>query len=284
MQYTPRVVEPAFERREEWEILSDLALACRAPVLGKTFLNPIAHINRWLARWSKNLSITPDHMLAVALRLYGGLSLKTIQQHPHGMLLPPIEPGRFWTHQVRWADRKVRLAPDALMADLKRVHDDAKRRSVPDDRLVMIGRRERRTHNSWMHNHSGIRRTESPFALLHPTEGHRRNISDGEEIEIRGQGQRIVVPVRLTPTVVTGVIVVPHGWGHETRRLTRAHRLKGGNVNRIMAGGVQHMEPVSGQAIMTAHPVTIRPLKRTSTSTEVRAVKNGALILSLIHI
>ena len=63
---------------------------------------------------------------------------------------------------------------------------------------------------------------------------------------------------RLSDEVARGVVAVPHGWGHEGSGLAFAATLGGGNVNRVIPGGV--MEPVSGQAIMLAHRVELAPV------------------------
>lgn len=63
------------------------------------------------------------------------------------------------------------------------------------------------------------------------------------------------MPVELTPDIRRGVVVMPHGFGHEASGLTRAKTIKGGNVNTIIPAGA--IEPTSGQAIMLGHRVDV---------------------------
>jgi hypothetical protein len=53
------------------------------------------------------------------------------------------------------------------------------------------------------------------------------------------------------------VIAIPHGWGQQGKAMKRAAKLAGDNINKIIPGGQQHMEPASGQAIMLGHFVDV---------------------------
>jgi len=47
LQYTKAVVPPKYERREEWDIFQQLAVACGARALKNGACNNLAHINHW---------------------------------------------------------------------------------------------------------------------------------------------------------------------------------------------------------------------------------------------
>jgi len=254
-QYTPPVVPPRAERRPEWAIFSDLALACGAKPLGASLLNALPYLNRGLAKLGR--AITPDHLLALLLRWGGQTTLGELKKHPGGVLLEPSEPGSFLGRRVPTGDGKVHLAPPRLLDDIARL--EAARPARRDGRLHLIGRRERKSHNSWMHNVRFIRQPGSNVALMHPDDAARRGIEADTEIEVASDQGRITIPVRLTTDVAPGVIAVPHGWGHAGSGLERAKTLGGDNINRVIPGGPEHMEPVSGQAIMLAHQVEVRP-------------------------
>ena len=125
--------------------------------------------------------------------------------------------------------------------------------------LRLVGRRDRRSHNSWMHNNAHIRQPDGNAALLHPDDAAERGIADGDEVEVSEPDRPIELPVSLTDDVARGVVVVPHGWGHATTGPRRARALAGANVNDVIPGGAAHMDPVSGQAVMLAHEVEVRP-------------------------
>jgi hypothetical protein len=52
---------------------------------------------------------------------------------------------------------------------------------------------------------------------------------------------------------MTGVIVIPHGWGHTgTGGWTIANRAGGANVNKLMSSEPEDIETLSGMSRLTA--------------------------------
>lgn len=277
-QFTPAVVPPASERREEWRIFSDLALACGAPLLGirgfgPNLLSIVPRLNRLLhsTRWE----ITPDHLLALLLRWGRKVTLKQLREVPRGILLEPTEPGSFLPQRVATEDGKIQLAPPELIADLDRLASWAKERAAEDrgaereDQLLLIGRRERRSHNSWLHNLPAMRPKASPQAWIHPEDAARGGLHDGDAIVVTGNGTAMRAVARVTENIARGVVSVPHGWGHRGSGWRQASQLGGDNVNRVIPGGVEHIERVSGQAIMQAHRVSVSPAAADALNPEV---------------
>jgi anaerobic selenocysteine-containing dehydrogenase len=258
-QWTDPVVAPGHERRQEWEIFSDLAVACGASPIGRSLANTIPRVNSLLARLPGDWRITPDRLLAALFRWGGQVTLEQLRRNPEGVWLEPTEPGRFLGRRVPTPNGRVQLAPLSILRDLVRLRAAAAELETDDGRLLLIGRRERRSHNSWMHNNPGINQPPANIALVHPDDADRLGITDGTLVEVAGPTGAVRVPARITDDISAGVISVPHGWGH-TSSLRRAGALGGANINQVVPGGRDHLEPVSGQAIMLAHRVTVRPL------------------------
>jgi anaerobic selenocysteine-containing dehydrogenase len=258
-QWTPAVVEPLAERRTEWQIFSDLALASGVRPWGTTAAHALPRLNRLLARLPRRPQVTADHLIALLLRWGRRTTLGELRRRPEGVLLPPTEPGSFLGRRVATSDGLVDLAPADLVADLDRLaaaEADLSRPGV----LRLVGRRDRRSHNSWMHNNSHIRQPDGNTALMHPADAAARGVLDGATIEVSSPTGAVEVPVSLTDDVAPGVVVVPHGWGHATSGARRAQALAGANINTVVPGGAAQMDPVSGQAIMLAHEVEVRPV------------------------
>lgn len=255
-QWTPAVVPPLGERRTEWQIFSDLAMASGIRPWGATAAHVLPRLNRLLARLPRGPQVSADALLAVLLRWGRHTSLRELRRHPEGVLLPATEPGSFLGHRVATPDGLVDLAPADLLADMDRLGATEADLSRPGV-LRLIGRRDRRSHNSWMHNNPHISQPDGNAALLHPTDAAERGIVDGATVEVRGAAGAVRLPVSLTEDVARGVVVVPHGWGHATTGPRRAQSLAGVNVNDIIPGGPAHMDPVSGQAVMLAHEVEV---------------------------
>jgi anaerobic selenocysteine-containing dehydrogenase len=187
--------------------------------------------------------------------------MRELRRHPEGVLLPPSEPGSFLGRRVRTPDGLVHLAPPELIVDAARL-DDLEAELSRTDVLRLIGRRDRRSHNSWMHGNPRISQPPGGnTALLHPQDAAERGIDDGDQIEVSSPAGTVRLPCSLTDDVARGVVVVPHGWGHAASGHLRARSLPGANVNDVIPGGPTHMDPVSGQAVMLAHVVEVRPVE-----------------------
>lgn len=258
-QWTPAVVEPLAQRRTEWQIFSDLALASGVRPWGTTAAHSLPRLNRLLRRLPRSPEITADHLLAGLLRWGRRTTLGELKRRPEGVLLPATQPGSFLGKRVATPDRLVDLAPADLVADLSRLMASEIELSRPDV-LRLVGRRDRRSHNSWMHNNDHIRQPDGNTALMHPEDAAARGIGDGTAVTISSASGSVEVTVALTDDVARGVVVVPHGWGHATTGPRRARALAGANINAVIPGGPTHMDPVSGQAVMLAHQVEVRPV------------------------
>ena len=255
-QWTPAVVEPLGERRTEWQIFSDLAIASGVRPWGTTAAHALPRLNRLLARLPRSPQVGADQLLALLLRWGRRTTLRELKRRPEGVLLPPTQPGSFLGSRVATPDGLVDLAPADLVADLARLEAaeaDLARPGV----LRLVGRRDRRSHNSWMHNSSYVRQPDGNGVLLHPDDAAARGITEGAVVEVSSPTGRLTLPASLTTDVAPGVVVVPHGWGHETTGPRRARALPGANVNDVIPGGAAHMDPVSGQAVMLAHEVEV---------------------------
>ncbi len=75
----------------------------------------------------------------------GGLTLAALERHPHGLDLGPLAPRI--PEVLRTPSGKIELAPEPIVADVARMRDGLRREHAP---LVLIGRRELRSNNSWM--------------------------------------------------------------------------------------------------------------------------------------
>ena len=254
-QFTDPVIAPRFERREEWQILSDLAIACGTPPDGNGTCFAWKGENREQAAAARG---NPDNIIAALLAAGGKVTLDQLKENSQGVVLEETTVGDVLGVALPTADKKMQLAPPTIIADLPRL--EAYERQQPSaEELLLIGRRDRRSHNSWMHGSPYIKQPDSNKVLMHPADAEARGIVDGQMVVVSGKtGDEITLPVTVEDSIMPGVIAVPHGWGHDGSGVERAAALKGANVNRVIPGGAAHVEPVSGQAIMVAVPVQIR--------------------------
>ncbi len=70
-----------------------------------------------------------------------------------------------------------------------------------EDGLMLIGRRDLRSNNSWMHNGSVLVKGKPRCTLqMHPDDARSRGIADGDRAEIRSRTGALVVPVEVAAT------------------------------------------------------------------------------------
>jgi anaerobic selenocysteine-containing dehydrogenase len=211
-------------------------------------------------------SAGPERLLDLALRggPYGdrfgfvpdGLTLARLKAAPAGIDLGPLEPRV--PEMLRTPSGKIELAPPLFVDDLARVRADLGR-PVPD--LVIVGRRQLRSNNSWMHNLPTL--AKGPFrcvALVHPVDAQRLGLADGGRARIANAGRTIEVTVELSDEMMPGVVSLPHGWGHDQAgtRMTVAAERPGANLNAILDD--TRRDPLSGNAVLSGVPVTMAPL------------------------
>jgi len=126
--------------------------------------------------------------------------------------------------------------------------------------MVLVGRRQLRTANSWTQNVQVlVRGRDSCVAQIHPDDGRRLGLADGATATVRSAAGSIEVPVELTDAVAPGVVCIPYGWGHGKTgtRQAVATRHPGVNVNVLTDASV--VDPLSGNAVLNGIPVTVAP-------------------------
>jgi anaerobic selenocysteine-containing dehydrogenase len=83
------------------------------------------------------------------------------------------------------------------------------------DALLLIGRRELRTCNSWMHNVPAmVAGRERCLLYVHPDDAAKAGVRDGDEAVLESRVHTGRLRVRVTDDVCPGVVSLPHGWGH----------------------------------------------------------------------
>ena len=140
------------------------------------------------------------------------LTLADLEAAPHGIDLGPLEPRL--PEVLRTPSGKVELAPPEIVADVERLRGALSRRA--NGGMVLVGRRQLRSNNSWMHNLDLLVRGKEQCTLhVHPDDAARLGLTDGEPARVSGRTGEVAVPVEVTDAVMRGVVSMPHGWGHD---------------------------------------------------------------------
>ena len=80
---------------------------------------------------------------------------------------------------------------------------------------------------------------------------------EGQPVTVIAAAGSVTAPATITDTIKVGVVSLPHGWGHDTADggLEVAARRPGVNVNELSPNDV--LDPLSGNATLTAIPVRL---------------------------
>jgi anaerobic selenocysteine-containing dehydrogenase len=237
-KFSPALFQPDGETRDDWEILLELQTRMEHEgLLGNLF----GRVKRKLVK----RFFRPERILDLGLRFgpYGGfskwhgrpareitrrmrvpqskgLTLRKLKAAPHGIDLGPLSsclPGR-----LRTSDKRIELAPEVLVKDVERVKaklfDTVSLHSSHNSGgdLLLIGRRQLRSNNSWMHNSQRLVKGKPQCTILmHPTDAAQRHLSPGQKVSVRSEVGSVTVPIEISEEMMPGVVSIPHGWGHD---------------------------------------------------------------------
>lgn len=214
---------------------------------------------------------TVDHVVDVMIRTgahgdwFGavpdGLSLDSLAAAPHGVDLGPLTPRL--PGALRTVSGTIELGNETILAELGRLAEELTRlESLPadPDRLVLVGRRDLRSNNSWMHNVEVLVKGRDRCTLhMHPDDAARLGLVDGVEVEIRSRVGAVVTPLELTDDLRPGVVSLPHGWGHDRPGIRASVAASRPGVNSNLLTDPTGIDPLSGNAVLNGIPVSVRP-------------------------
>ncbi len=262
------------EARHDWEIYRDLALALAdrgrkasgSKSSGSNVIGAIKALPDRVATEAR-FRLSPTQQVDALLRLGNvGLSVKQLANTPGGRDLGPLRGGQL-PDRLQNDSRAIDLAPPIVMDDLPRAKallaqqdsvdqlGDGERRD-----LLLVGRRHQRDNNSWLHNQVRLTKGRPRHQLLaHPEDLAARGIHDGEQVRVESAAGSIEVEVAASEDMMTGVVSLPHGYGHNRDgvRLGHATALPGASVNDLT--DPQVVDGVGANAVMNGVPVSLTP-------------------------
>jgi anaerobic selenocysteine-containing dehydrogenase len=184
-------------------------------------------------------------------------SLDVLLANPHGVDYGPLQPRL--PEILRTPSGTIELDHPVLLADLERLADTAD--ALASRGLVLVGRRDLRSNNSWMHNIEVLVKGKPRCTLhVHPDDAARLGLADGGHARVTSRVGTVDAPVVVTDEVRPGVVSLPHGWGHDrpdTRLRVAAERA---GVNSNVLADHEAMDPLSGTSVLNGIPVTVAAL------------------------
>jgi anaerobic selenocysteine-containing dehydrogenase len=233
-----RISMPVFDapkdQKPEWEILATLA-----EIMGGPALTSVP---------------TPSQLLDQSLQ--NGpykLTIEKLRAAPHGIDLGALKPRI--PAVLRTQSGTIELVHNSVLKHLSQALTGLNNQ-VP--RFVVIGRRDVRSNNSWMHNLPTL--AKGPFrgtALVHPLDAQEMNVANGGALRLSRGAKFIDVQVEISDTMMRGVISVPHGWGHNKpgAKLSVAEQRPGSNLNELF--DAHEIDPLSGNSVLSGQAVEV---------------------------
>jgi anaerobic selenocysteine-containing dehydrogenase len=236
-RWSPRLFEPNDDQRDQWQIYCELgARLAGAPswevvddMMVKGMLAMMVGPNTGCPDVTPEeayASLEDEHgpmrMIECMIRVgpYGdkfkegaeGMNLRTLRATDQGVDLGALSPGRL--PEAMPFDR-INLCPEYITADLPRLEAALDERSRAD-RLVLVGRRQIRNMNSWLHNLPALAKGPNRCTLLiHPGDAKRLGLEGGKFVRVRSRVGEIQVQCQVSDEMMAGVVSLPHGYGHQ---------------------------------------------------------------------
>lgn len=284
VRYSPRVFAPPPEARSHWRVMMEVAARLNGTtadayddfmfegMLATAVGQPgtrCAHVSPELARQKLGSEHHPLRLVDLLLRSgpYGdafddsaeGLSLAKIRRVPHAIDLGPLQPRL--PDILRTPGRRIALIHEILVKDVARLRQ-ALERPAEANSLLLVGRRQLRNMNSWLHNLDVLARGRNRCTLLvHPQDAARLGLSQGGRARVRSRVGEVRPEVEITDEMMPGVVSLPHGFGHvgPDLRLGVAQRDQPG-VNANQLADELLLDEPSGTSVLNGLPVEVTPV------------------------
>ena len=274
-KYSAPVFAPEPGRPEEWEILIRLGGLCAGQpaeevdvaAIDDGYFDVMASMHGFDGAELRagDDRCGPERLLDLTLRTgpfgdrYGevpdGLTLEKVKAEPHGIDLGPMVPRL--PDVLRTEGQRIVLTPPYITADLGRL---AVRMDRDPEDLVLVSRRDLRSNNSWMHNVPVLVKGKPRCTLhIHPEDAARFGLEEGGVALVSSTSGRIEVPVEITDAIRTGVVSLPHGWGHDRPGTRNAVAREHAGVNSNILSPGTFVDTISGNAAVNGIPVTVAP-------------------------
>ena len=161
---------------------------------------------------------------------------------------------------LRTTTGMIELAPEPIVADVERLREAMGRHR--NGGMVLIGRRQLRSNNSWMHNLTPLVKGKDRCTLwVSPADAERLGLDGRRQARIWSDTGEVEVPVEVTDAIMPGVVSIPHGWGHDLEGVEMAVAGAHAGVNSNLLADPDKIEPLSGNAILNGIPVELEPAR-----------------------
>ncbi|CUJ83882.1 Assimilatory nitrate reductase catalytic subunit [Shimia thalassica] len=234
--FAPALFDPPNQNPQEWEVIAQLT-----------------------ARLTGANSIGPDPTTTLGALLPNGYHADRVSVDALLKSGTPIDLGPLVANlkdRLETPDKRINLAPQAFLEDLPRLLEFEP--PVTDEfPLLMIGRRQVRSHNSWTQNSLRLVKGKNRCTVqLNPVDAARLGIEDEANVIVEGRVGSVEMAAEVTDEMAPGVVSIPQGWGQKNGKIGIARDVGTISINDLTDDS--RIDPVSGNAAFNGVPVAVK--------------------------
>ncbi|MDO6522633.1 molybdopterin-dependent oxidoreductase [Shimia thalassica] len=234
--FAPALFDPPNQNPQEWEVIAQLT-----------------------ARLTGANSIGPDPTTTLGALLPNGYHADRVSVDALLKSGTPIDLGPLVANlkdRLETPDKRINLAPQAFLEDLPRLLEFEP--PVTDEfPLLMIGRRQVRSHNSWTQNSLRLVKGKNRCTVqLNPVDAARLGIEDEASVIVEGRVGSVEMAAEVTDEMAPGVVSIPQGWGQKNGKIGIARDVGTISINDLTDDS--RIDPVSGNAAFNGVPVAVK--------------------------
>ena len=276
VRYGEQVFEPEPEEKRSWEVYLELAARLNnAKPEAFDDISVMQNATRFAGKLGLDVNDVlrelgdgrgPMRIVDLQLRCgpYGdhfgknpdGLNLKKVKAARAAVDLGPLTP-RF-PDILRTEGRRVNLADPLITNDVARLSGRLEDFASPTG-LLMIGRRQSRGMNSWLHNLPNLAKGKTRCILLvHPDDAKARGLAHAKRARISSRSGELEVEIEISDEMMPGVVSLPHGFGHAGKGLRLdVAKTKQPGVNANALTDAEPLDLPSGTSVANGIPVEV---------------------------
>ncbi len=242
--YSAPVIEREMGALDEWELFLRLA----GILAGQ--------------RSNVDPSTLDDLVITSLIRREAALDGSNIENRDVSELLEALKPRRGPERILRTPSGKIELAPQPIVEDVERLLISFERSlTFGNGHMLLIGRRDLRSNNSWMHNLLVLTKGKDRCTLhIHPDDAAHLALVDGNMATVASRSGSVEVPIEITDAIMPGVVSIPHGWGHTLSMTKTRIASEHAGVNTNILSDEVEVDPLSGNAVLNGIPVTVEKM------------------------
>lgn len=203
--------------------------------------------------------VTPKRLIAAGLKRgpYKHLNMNRLKKEPHGIDLGELKsqlPNGLYT-----SNKKINLLPSEIKNDLGRAREKFKNYLPKPGSFMLIGRRQLRTCNSWLHNSNRMLKNNECTLYIHPKNADEIGLNETGMASVKSRVGCVTLPFERTSEIMEGTVSIPHGWGHfGDIKMDVATTNPGISINELTDD--QFIDQLTGNAALNGIQVEVAPV------------------------